>query len=210
MFTGWDGAVYINEEEQRRRINPGRTVLIAVALLTVVYFVATAGLQGVVSPKALAANAANAPVYIAQVMGGAGWAKVMALSITLSAIALVHARHRGGRRRADVRRPVRPPATVLPDAPGSRGGVKGRLAPGISRTCISPATPGPAVIPRVSPAWRRAAGDHISPPLRTNRRCVIVVLAPPEGAGHNHRLSVTERPRPCVPRRRRRTEERTP
>jgi len=87
MFTGWDGAIYVNEETQRRRINPGRAVLIAVALLAVVYFVATVGLQGVVSPKALQANAADAPVYIAQVMGGAGWAKVMALSITLSAIA---------------------------------------------------------------------------------------------------------------------------
>ena len=94
MFTGWDGAIYVNEETQRRRINPGRAVLIAVALLTVVYFVATVGLQGVVSPAALQANAANAPVYIAQVMGGAGWAKVMALSITLSAIAST-GRHRG-------------------------------------------------------------------------------------------------------------------
>lgn len=87
MYTGWDAAIYVNEETQRRRINPGRAVLIAVALLTVVYFVATVGLQGVVSPKALQANAADAPVYIAQVIGGSGWAKVMALSICLSAIA---------------------------------------------------------------------------------------------------------------------------
>jgi len=79
--------VYVNEETRRRRINPGRPVLIAVALLTVVYFVATVGLRGVVSPKALQANAADAPVYIAQAMGGSGWAKVVALSITLSAIA---------------------------------------------------------------------------------------------------------------------------
>ena len=87
MFTGWDGAIYVNEETQRRRINPGKAVLIAVALLAVVYFVATVGLQGVVSAKALQANAADAPVYIAQVIGGSGWAKVMALSVTLSAIA---------------------------------------------------------------------------------------------------------------------------
>ena len=87
MFTGWDGAIYVNEETQRRRINPGKAVLIAVALLAVVYFVATVGLQGAVSAKALQANAADAPVYIAQVIGGSGWAKVMALSITLSAIA---------------------------------------------------------------------------------------------------------------------------
>jgi amino acid transporter len=87
MFTGWDGAIYVNEETQRRRINPGRAVLIAVALLAVVYFVATVGLQGVVSPKALQANAAAAPVFVAQTIGGSGWAKVMALSIALSAIA---------------------------------------------------------------------------------------------------------------------------
>ncbi|MDQ2805011.1 MAG: APC family permease, partial [Pseudomonadota bacterium] len=87
MFTGWDGAIYVNEETRRRRINPGKAVLIAVALLAVVYFVATVGLQGAVSPKALAANVADAPVYIAQAIGGSGWAKVMALSITLSAIA---------------------------------------------------------------------------------------------------------------------------
>jgi len=87
MFTGWDGAIYVNEETQRRRVNPGRAVLIAVALLAVVYFVATVGLQGVVPAKALQANAADAPVYVAQVIGGGAAAKAMALSIALSAIA---------------------------------------------------------------------------------------------------------------------------
>ncbi|HEY2279403.1 MAG TPA: APC family permease [Streptosporangiaceae bacterium] len=87
MFTGWDGAIYVNEETQRRRINPGRAVLIAVTLLAVVYFVATIGLQGVVRGRALQAHAADAPVYVAQAIGGSGWAKVMALSIALSAIA---------------------------------------------------------------------------------------------------------------------------
>src|ERR1700753_2118416 len=87
MFTGWDGAIYVNEETQRRRINPGRAVLIAVALLAVVYFVATVGLQGVVPARELQANAADAPVYVTQVIAGSGWAKVMALSIALSAIA---------------------------------------------------------------------------------------------------------------------------
>src|ERR1700760_152726 len=87
MFTGWDGAIYVNEETQRRRVNPGRAVLIAVALLAVVYFIATVGLQGAVPARALQANAADAPVYVTQVIGGSGWAKVMALSIALSAIA---------------------------------------------------------------------------------------------------------------------------
>ena len=87
MFTGWDGAIYVNEETTRRRTNPGKAVLIAVALLAVIYTLATVGLQGVVSPDKLQANAASALVYIAQALGGGGWGKVMALSVALSAIA---------------------------------------------------------------------------------------------------------------------------
>jgi amino acid transporter len=87
MFTGWDGSIYVNEETTRRHTNPGKAVLIAVALLTVIYVLATVGLQGVVSPAKLQANAASALVYVAQAMGGSGWGKVMALAVALSAIA---------------------------------------------------------------------------------------------------------------------------
>jgi amino acid transporter len=87
MFTGWDGAIYVNEETTRRRTNPGKAVLIAVALLAVIYTLATVGLQGVVSPTELHKNAATALVYVAQALGGSGWGKVMALSVALSAIA---------------------------------------------------------------------------------------------------------------------------
>jgi amino acid transporter len=87
MFTGWDGAIYVNEETTRRRTNPGKAVMIAVALLAVIYTLATVGLQGVVSPAKLQTNAASALVYVAQALGGSGWGKVMALSVALSAIA---------------------------------------------------------------------------------------------------------------------------
>ena len=87
VFGGWDGTVYVNEEVRHRRRNPGRAAIMAVALLTVLYTVAQVGLQGVVSPAKLQANAPDALVYVAQAMGGSGWAKVMALSIALSVIA---------------------------------------------------------------------------------------------------------------------------
>jgi amino acid transporter len=87
MFTGWDGAIYVNEETTRRHTNPGKAVMIAVGLLAVIYTLATVGLQGVVSPALLQKNAASALVFIAQAMGGSGWGKVMALSVALSAIA---------------------------------------------------------------------------------------------------------------------------
>ncbi len=86
MFTGWDGAIYVNEETTRRHTNPGKAVLIAVALLAVIYTLATVGLQGVISPAKLQSSASPL-VTIAQAMGGGGWAKVLALSVALSAIA---------------------------------------------------------------------------------------------------------------------------
>jgi len=49
--------------------------------------VATVGLQGVVSPARLQANSSAALVYVAQALGGTGWAKVMALALALSVIA---------------------------------------------------------------------------------------------------------------------------
>ncbi len=86
-FSGWDGTVYVNEEVKHRRINPGRAAVMAVALLAVIYTLAQVGLQGVTSAKNLQNNSDDALVYVAQVLGGAGWSKVMALALALSVIA---------------------------------------------------------------------------------------------------------------------------
>ena len=87
MFSGWDATVYVNEEVKHRRVNPGRAALWAVALLVIMYVLPQVGLQGVVSPAKLQANSASGLVYIAQVLGGGGWAKVMAFALALSVIA---------------------------------------------------------------------------------------------------------------------------
>jgi len=89
VYSAWDGTVYVNEEVKHRRTNPGRAAVLAVALLTVIYTLAQVGLQGVVSPSRLqhASQSGSALVYVAQALGGSGWAKVMALSIALSVIA---------------------------------------------------------------------------------------------------------------------------
>jgi amino acid transporter len=44
-------------------------------------------MQGVASPARLQANASSALVFVAQVLGGGGWAKVMAFALALSVIA---------------------------------------------------------------------------------------------------------------------------
>jgi amino acid transporter len=87
MYTGWDGTVYVNEEVKHRRTNPGRAAMLAVAFLAVIFTLATVGLQGAVSPARLQAHSTSALVYVAGALGGAGWAKVMALALALSVIA---------------------------------------------------------------------------------------------------------------------------
>jgi amino acid transporter len=87
MYTGWDATVYVNEEVKHRRVNPGRAAVFAVALLMVMYAFPQVAFQGVVSPAKLQANASSALVYIAQILGGGGWAKVMAFALALSVIA---------------------------------------------------------------------------------------------------------------------------
>jgi amino acid transporter len=87
IYSGWDGTLYVNEEVKRRHTNPGRAAVLGVALLVVIYALSAAGLQGLVSPARLQAHSASALVYVAQALGGSGWAKVMALSLALSVIA---------------------------------------------------------------------------------------------------------------------------
>jgi amino acid transporter len=84
LFAGWDGTIYVNEEVKHRRVNPGRAAVFAVAILAFLYILAQVGLQGVVSPAKLQANSSSAMTYVAQALGGAGWAKVMALALALS------------------------------------------------------------------------------------------------------------------------------
>ena len=87
MFTGWDATVYVNEEVKGRKQNPGKSAVLAVSFLAVVFIMSTMGLQGVVSPAKLQANSSSALVYVAEALGGSGWAKVMALGLALSVIA---------------------------------------------------------------------------------------------------------------------------
>jgi amino acid transporter len=89
LFAGWDATVYVNEEVKHRRINPGRAAIFAVAILGLIYILAQLGLQGVVSPAKLQANSSSALVFIAQALGGGGWAKVMAFCLALSVSASV-------------------------------------------------------------------------------------------------------------------------
>jgi amino acid transporter len=89
MYTGWDATVYVNEEVTHRRVNPGRAALFAVALLILLYALPQVAMQGIASPAQLQAHSSSALVFVAQVLGGGGWAKVMAFGLVLSVVASV-------------------------------------------------------------------------------------------------------------------------
>jgi len=82
-----EAALHLLGEVKGRRVNPGRAVMLAVALLAVVDILAQVGLQGLVPSAQLQANAADAPVYAVGVLAGPGWAKAMAAAIALSVVA---------------------------------------------------------------------------------------------------------------------------
>jgi amino acid transporter len=86
MFSGWDTAVYVNEETERSRVNPGRAVLISVATLTFMYAFFTFAFQGAVPKKALLANGSDALFYIVKQVAGSPWDKVMILGVLLSIV----------------------------------------------------------------------------------------------------------------------------
>lgn len=86
MFSGWDTSIYVNEETERSRVNPGRAVLISVATLTFMYAFFTFAYQGAVKRAELVAHGGNALFYIVQELAGSGWAKVMVAAVLLSVV----------------------------------------------------------------------------------------------------------------------------
>jgi len=65
MYSGWDAAIYVNEETKDKEANPGRAAVASVVILLFVYSLITFAYQGVVSASALQSSAGNALAVIA-------------------------------------------------------------------------------------------------------------------------------------------------
>jgi len=86
MFSGWDTSIYVNEETEGARVNPGRAVLISVGTLTFMYVFFTFAYQGAVKRGALLAHGDNALAYILKQLVGSPWDKVMIAAVLFSVI----------------------------------------------------------------------------------------------------------------------------
>jgi amino acid transporter len=65
MYSGWDAAIYVNEETKDKAANPGRAAVSSVVILLLVYGVITFAYQGILNRSTLQSSAGNALAVIA-------------------------------------------------------------------------------------------------------------------------------------------------
>jgi amino acid transporter len=90
MYSGWDGTLYVNEEVQHRRENPGRAAMLAVAIAGVLFVLAQIAFQGVAPYSKLSSSAVSTSplVYIGnRLTGSSVGGDVFAFALALSVIA---------------------------------------------------------------------------------------------------------------------------
>lgn len=87
MYSGWDAAIYVNEETKDKETNPGRAAITSVVILLFVYCLITFAYQGVVSKAELQASAGNSLAIIAdRLLPGPG-SLVLSLVVLMGTIA---------------------------------------------------------------------------------------------------------------------------
>jgi amino acid transporter len=87
MYSGWDAAIYVNEETKDKESNPGRAALSSVVILLFVYCLITFAYQGAVSRAALQSSAGNALAVIAQRLMPRPGSLLLSLVVLLGTVA---------------------------------------------------------------------------------------------------------------------------
>jgi amino acid transporter len=87
MYSGWDAAIYVNEETVDRANNPGKAALASVVMLALMYSLTTLAFQGVLAPNELQAHAGNALSAIGARLLHPPWNSVMALVVLTGTLA---------------------------------------------------------------------------------------------------------------------------
>ncbi|MGA8212041.1 MAG: APC family permease [Candidatus Sulfotelmatobacter sp.] len=87
MYSGWDAAIYVNEETKDKEANPGRAALSSVVILLFVYALITFAYQGILSRSALQNSAGNALAVIAQQLLPGPSSLLLSLVVLLGTVA---------------------------------------------------------------------------------------------------------------------------
>ena len=91
MYSGWDAAVYVNEESTDRIESPGRAAIASVVMLALFYSLAVLGLQAVLSPEELERHAGDALAVIGGRLLPGAWGAVTSLVVVSGALATLQA-----------------------------------------------------------------------------------------------------------------------
>lgn len=91
MYSGWDAAVYVNEETRDGAQNAGKAAIASVAMLALIYAVATFAFQAVLSPSELQLHAGDALSAVSGSLLHEPWNKVMALVVLAGTLATLQA-----------------------------------------------------------------------------------------------------------------------
>ncbi|MGA3199982.1 MAG: APC family permease [Halobacteriota archaeon] len=87
MYSGWDAAIYVNEETKDKEANPGRAAVSSVVILLFVYGLITFAYQGVLNRSALQSSAGNALAVIAQRLMPGPSSLLLSLVVLLGTVA---------------------------------------------------------------------------------------------------------------------------
>jgi len=87
MYSGWDAAIYVNEETKDKETNPGRAAVASVIILLFAYCLITFAYQGVVSRTALQGSAGNSLAVIADRLLPGPSSLVLSLVVLLGTVA---------------------------------------------------------------------------------------------------------------------------
>jgi amino acid transporter len=91
MYSGWDAAIYVNEETTDRANSPGKAALASVVMLAVMYSITIFAFQGVLAPDELQAHAGNALSAVGGRLLHRPWDSVMALVVLTGTLASLQA-----------------------------------------------------------------------------------------------------------------------
>lgn len=91
MYSGWDAAIYVNEETADRANSPGKAALASVVMLAIMYSIAIFAFQSVLSPAELRAHAGNALSAVGARLLHKPWDSVMALVVLTGTLASLQA-----------------------------------------------------------------------------------------------------------------------
>ena len=87
MYSGWDAAIYVNEETKEKQANPGRAAVSSVVILLFVYGSITFAYQGVLNQAALESSAGNALAVIAERLLPGPGSLLLSLVVLLGTVA---------------------------------------------------------------------------------------------------------------------------